>query len=85
MQWATLVFSPERARWVAAEHWHPQQEGEFLADGSYRLRVPYSADPELIMDVLKYGPDCKVVEPAGLREKVQGLLKAALGSYVDDR
>ncbi len=84
VQWATLVFTPERARWVAAEHWHPEQQGSFLDDGRYQLRLPYSNDPELIMDVLKYGPDCQVVSPAGLREKVVALLKAAVGRYGDE-
>jgi len=84
VQWATLLFTPERARWVAAEHWHPEQQGSFLDDGSYQLRLPYSNDPELIMDILKYGPDCEVVGPAGLREKVVGLLKAAVGRYGDE-
>lgn len=85
VQWATLRFTPERARWVAAEHWHPEQQGSFLDDGSYQLRLPYSNDPELIMDILKYGPDCEVVAPVGLREKVVGLLKAAVGRYGDER
>ncbi|MCF6226186.1 MAG: WYL domain-containing protein, partial [Xanthomonadales bacterium] len=26
---AQLLFTPERARWVADEQWHPQQQGEF--------------------------------------------------------
>lgn len=85
VQWATLVFTPERARWVAAEHWHPEQQGCFREDGSYQLRLPYSNDPELIMDILKYGPDCEVEGPAGLREKVRGLLKVAVGRYGDAR
>jgi predicted DNA-binding transcriptional regulator YafY len=84
VQWATLLFTPERARWVAAEHWHPEQDGRFLDDGSYQLRLPYSNDPELIMDILKYGPDCEVVGPAGLREKVVVLLKKAVGRYGDE-
>lgn len=84
VQWATLVFTPERARWVAAEHWHPEQQGRFLDGGSYQLRLPYSNDPELIMDILKYGPDCEVVGPKALREKVVGLLKAAVGRYGDE-
>ena len=84
VQWATLVFTPERARWVAAEHWHPEQQGSFLDDGSYQLCLPYSNDPELIMDILKYGPDCEVVGPKALREKVVGLLKAAVGRYGDE-
>ena len=84
VRWATLNFTAQRARWVAAEHWHPQQEGLFLEDGSYQLRVPYSNDPELIMDILKYGPECEVVGPGELREKVVGLLKAAVGRYWDE-
>lgn len=84
VQWATLIFTPERARWVAAEHWHPEQQGQFLDDGSYQLRLPYSNDPELIMDILKYGPECEVVAPSELREKVVGLLKAAVGRYGDE-
>lgn len=81
VQWATLRFTPERSRWVAAEHWHPEQQGSFIDDGSYQLRLPYSNDPELIMDILKYGPDCEVVAPPSLRKKVVGLLKAAQGKY----
>jgi len=84
VRWATLNFTAQRARWVAAEHWHPEQEGAFLEDGSYQLRVPYSNDPELIMDILKYGPECEVVGPGELREKVIGLLKKAVGRYDDE-
>jgi len=69
---------------VAAEHWHREQQGSFLDDGNYQLRLPYSNDPELIMDILKYGPNGEVVAPAGLRGKVAGLLKAAVGRYGDE-
>jgi predicted DNA-binding transcriptional regulator YafY len=70
VKWATLKFSPLRARWVASEKWHPKQVGRRLADGSYELKVPYSNDPELLMDILKYGADCEVVGPGALRERV---------------
>ncbi|MER2539158.1 MAG: YafY family protein [Azonexus sp.] len=81
VRWATLNFTAQRARWVAAEHWHPEQDGCFLEDGSYQLRLPYSNDPELIMDILKYGPDCEVVGPGALREKVKMLLETAARRY----
>ncbi len=81
VRWVTLLFTPERARWVAAEHWHREQEGHFLDDGRYQLRVPYSDDPELLMDILKYGPDCEVAEPETLRRKVAQLLRKALRRY----
>jgi hypothetical protein len=39
---AVLIFSAERARWVEKERWHPDQQGEMLPDGRYRLSVPYA-------------------------------------------
>jgi predicted DNA-binding transcriptional regulator YafY len=78
---AILRFTSERARWVADEHWHPEQEGKFLEDGSYELRVPYGNSTELIMDILKYGPDVRVVRPLELREQVKQRLAVALEMY----
>ena len=80
-QVAVLRFSPERARWVAKEEWHRDQQGQFLSDGRYELHIPYSNPLELLMDVLKYGPDVEVVEPAVLRAEVQRQLREALTCY----
>ncbi len=79
--WATIRFSPRAARWVADEHWHSRQEGRELPDGRYELRVPYSNSRELLMDVLRYGPDAEIVAPPALREEARISLKLALGSY----
>lgn len=79
--WATIRFSDRAARWVADEHWHPQQEGRRLADGSYELRLPYSTSRELLMDVLRYGPDAEVMEPVPLREEMKIMLQLALAQY----
>lgn len=70
VKWATLKFSPLRSRWVASEKWHPKQIGRLLDDGSYELKLPYSSDPELLMDILKFGADCEVLAPEGLRARV---------------
>jgi len=78
---AVLRFDARRALWVAKERWHRDQEGRFLEDGSYELRVPYSNSLELIMDVLKYGPDVRVLAPDELRREVQERLRAALRVY----
>ena len=83
VKWATLRFSPLRARWVASEKWHSKQVGNLLEDGSYELKVPYSNDPELLMDILKYGADCEVVEPEALRERVAELTVDAARIYAD--
>jgi predicted DNA-binding transcriptional regulator YafY len=81
--WATIRFSAHAARWVADEHWHSQQKGEWLADGRYELKVPYAKSRELLMDVLKYGPDAEIVAPLPLREEMKNLLQLALGDYRD--
>lgn len=78
---AVLRFLPERARWVAEEQWHPQQQSRFLDDGRYELSVPYSDPRELVMDILKYGADVEVVGPVELREGVKKLLEQAASQY----
>lgn len=70
VKWATLVFSSEAARWVASEQWHPNQKGKYLDEGSYELRIPYSQDTELMMDILKYGASVKVVGPGELVKRI---------------
>ena len=80
-QTATLLFAAERARWVGSEQWHPQQRSRWLADGRYQLEIPYSQPHELVMDILKYGPDVEVVAPAVLREAVRERLADALAAY----
>lgn len=70
VQWAELEFTAEQARWVSREVWHSDQQGCFLDDGSYRLRVPFSNPTELAMDILRHVPAVKVVSPESLRERV---------------
>jgi predicted DNA-binding transcriptional regulator YafY len=79
--WARLRFTPERARWVAAEEWHPEQRGRFLRDGSYELKIPYSDDRELIGDILRHGADVEVIAPATLRDKVAAAHAGAAARY----
>jgi len=80
--WATLKFTPERARWVVKEAWHPQQEARTEPDGSLVLSFPYADDRELVGDILRFGADVEVVGPAGLRSKVQKQFLAAAARYV---
>ncbi|HRN61766.1 MAG TPA: transcriptional regulator, partial [Luteimonas sp.] len=44
-------------------------------------KLPYSASRELLMDVLHYGADAEIVEPAALREQAKSLLQLALSNY----
>ena len=78
---AVLRFSPEAARWVSAEVWHPRQQGRSLPDGGWELRLPFGTSTELEMDILRHGADVEVVSPPDLRERVAARLAAALARY----
>ncbi|HLG53223.1 MAG TPA: WYL domain-containing protein [Steroidobacteraceae bacterium] len=80
-QTAVLRFTPERARWVADEVWHSRQAGRIEADGSYVLELPYSQEPELVMDLLRYGAGVEVLAPVALRATVAQELAAAARQY----
>jgi predicted DNA-binding transcriptional regulator YafY len=78
--WAVLRFSPRMARWVADEQWHPEQVGHWRGD-HYELHIPYANPTELMMDILKYGPDVEVVAPAALRSQVVARARETVAQY----
>ncbi|MGE5027576.1 MAG: helix-turn-helix transcriptional regulator, partial [Betaproteobacteria bacterium] len=81
VKWAELRFSPQRARWVSREAWHPDQKSRFDSEGRYILNVPYSDDRELVMDILKFGPEVEVLGPAPLRRRIIELVGQTAGVY----
>ena len=80
-QWAVLVFNPQAAQWASREEWHPEQQGRWLEGGAYELRLPYVDATELIMDVLRQGPEVVVVAPPALVQAVRDRLVAAAAQY----
>jgi predicted DNA-binding transcriptional regulator YafY len=76
--WARLRFSPERARWVALEQWHPRQKGTLTRAGAYLLDIPYADDRELLMDILRHVPEVEVLAPDSLRQRLIDHLQAGL-------
>ena len=78
VEWASLRFSAERARWVAAETWHPQQRGRFDGEGRWLLELPYADPRELAMDVMRHMPDVEVLGPPDLRAMVAERLRKGL-------
>ncbi|MDQ3197164.1 MAG: WYL domain-containing protein, partial [Pseudomonadota bacterium] len=78
---ARLRFTPERARWVAQEKWHPKQKSRFDAQGRYILELPYSDPRELVMDILKHGAEVEVLAPCALREEIENQLRRAIDNY----
>lgn len=80
-RWAVLRFAPQAAQWVSRERWHPEQTGRWLPDGRWELRLPYTGDTELVMDVLRHGDEVEVVRPPTLRAAVVQRLAGALAQY----
>ena len=54
----------------------------WLKDDLSELTIPYSGNsPELVGDILRYGPAAKVVEPESLKNQVREALQASLKNY----
>ncbi len=83
-RWAVLRFSPQAAPWASREEWHPQQQGQWLEDGHYDMRLPYVDDTELVMDLLRQGEQVRVVEPPELVQAVHRRLLQAARQYAAD-
>ena len=81
LHWAVLQFTPEAARWVRSEIWHPRQQGRTLPDEGYELRVPYSNPAELEMDILRHGEAVSVLGPQTLRDRIARRLQQAALQY----
>ena len=81
VQWAQLRFSPERARWIQHEQWHPQQIQETDERGYLMLSVPFSQQTELVMDILRHGAEVEVLAPGSLRVQVMDTAAAMSKLY----
>ena len=84
-RWAVLVFNPQAAQWASREEWHPEQQGRWLADGSWQMTLPYVDDTELVMDLLRQGEQVRVLQPAALVQAVRARLLAASALYESPR
>ncbi len=78
---AELRFSPEMSRWVAEERWHPDQRGSLDESGAWHLEVPFSEARELVMDILRYGPEVQVLAPDFLRQAVADSARKTAALY----
>ncbi|MBX3639341.1 MAG: YafY family transcriptional regulator [Nitrosomonas sp.] len=84
-QTAILCFTAERARWVADEQWHPQQQGKFLPDGRFELRISYANETELVMDILKHGAAVEVIAPENLRRTIEHHIREMQEIYAAEK
>lgn len=80
-RWARVEFGARAAQWASREQWHPEQDGRWLDDGRWQLRLPYVDDTELVMDLLRHGEQVRVLEPPALRAALRERLVRALAQY----
>lgn len=78
---ATLIFSSQRARWVADEEWHPHQKSTWLPDGRYQLEVPYADERELMMDIMRHLPEVEITAPTSLKHLLISYLNEAVKKH----
>ena len=78
---AKLKFTPEMSRWIAEEQWHPDQKGSYDDEGAWTLELPFSSARELVMDILRYGPEVEVLSPEFLRDAVAASAHRAAAIY----
>lgn len=79
--WAILVFSERASQWAMREVWHPMQRVRDLPNGRLELMLPYDDPTELVMDVLRYGPDVEVVGNPALRAAVAARARGVWALY----
>jgi proteasome accessory factor C len=76
-----LRFSPAISPLIAEQEWHEAQEVATNPDGRLRLRFPVPSFVEIIREILKYGADVEVVEPARLRAMVKDEIRRMAKLY----
>lgn len=76
-----LHFDAKMAETVADTHWHDSQDETWNEDGSIEMRFRVDGLEEIVWWILSYGPHCRVVEPAKLRDRVNRLHKSASDQY----
>ncbi len=66
---ATIEFTGTAAELVRRQYWHTSQKIE-ERDNGISLSLPVSDDREIIMKVLQYGSNARILEPESLRQRV---------------
>lgn len=73
--------NPAVARRVCETLWHPSQRLEDLPGGGVDWMVQIAGVTELIPWIRGWGPDCEVLAPPELRERIAGEMRMAADLY----
>jgi predicted DNA-binding transcriptional regulator YafY len=80
---AEIELRGTAAEIVRHQRWHPDQEIVPLPDGLI-LSLPLSDDRELIMKVLQFGSQARIIHPESLRTKVREEIARMSARYDND-
>lgn len=80
-QEVVIRFDPAFAEGIAETLWHKTQKVDFAEDGSAVFRCTVSGLDEIAWWVLSMGPNCEVIEPAALRDRVRDAANAMAARY----
>ena len=78
---AEILFIGTAAELVKNQVWHKDQEMEETKEGAL-LRVPVHDDREIMMKILQYGAQAKVLRPESLSRKTSQEVTAMMKIYV---
>jgi predicted DNA-binding transcriptional regulator YafY len=76
--WASLSFDVNAAQWVSQEQWHAEQQGRWTEDGRWELKIPYTDENELVMDLLRHSGHVRIDSPLSLKSRLRERLEQAL-------
>ena len=76
-----LSFTPKEGKYINSLPLHRSQKEVLKNEEEWRYEYFLRPTHDFIMEVLKYGPDVKVLEPKSFRSTVLKQLKEALKQY----
>ncbi len=78
-----IKVSPESARWIREDPWHPDQKMKELKDGSIELSINAVHDMEIIPKVLNLGAEAEILSPASARKQMSEIISKLAKKYAD--
>jgi len=80
---ARIFFKQEAATVVKYQVWHNEQMIE-SAPGGIILTVPMADEREIMMKILQYGSNARVLEPRSLQDRIRNEVKKMYSQLADD-
>jgi predicted DNA-binding transcriptional regulator YafY len=77
---AQILFTETAADIVRYQHWHPKQNISETKEGLV-LSLPVTDDRELLMKILQFGHQARILQPEKLKQKIQSEIEKMINQY----